>query len=77
MFPGGVGEIAIAVGTDRQFSRLAAALGLPELTSIGGVPQIRSPVRLDGEPMPVEAPPPALGQRTASILAAMGEDRAP
>jgi crotonobetainyl-CoA:carnitine CoA-transferase CaiB-like acyl-CoA transferase len=136
------GEIAIAVGTDRQFSRLAVALGLPELaadprfagngdrvrnradlakrlqarlatgtkahwlellvaadvpvapvnsipevfadpvvrarmvTSIGGIPQVRSPVRLDGEPMPVQAPPPALGQHTAQILAAMGEDHA-
>jgi crotonobetainyl-CoA:carnitine CoA-transferase CaiB-like acyl-CoA transferase len=136
------GEIAIAVGTDRQFSRLAVALGLPELaadprfagngdrvrnradlaerlqarlatgtkahwlellvaadvpvapvnsipevfadpvvrarmvTSIGGIPQVRSPVRLDGEPMPVQAPPPALGQHTAQILAAMGEEHA-
>src|SRR5712691_3786952 len=133
------GEIAVAVGTDRQFTRLAAALGIPGLaadprfasnadrvrnradlreqlqarmaagtkahwldrlvatdvpvapvnsipevfadrvvrdrmiTAIAGIPQVRSPVWLDGEPLPVEAPPPALGQHTAQILAAMGE----
>jgi crotonobetainyl-CoA:carnitine CoA-transferase CaiB-like acyl-CoA transferase len=133
------GEIAVAVGTDRQFSRLAVALELPGLAadprfasngdrvrnradlreflesrlasgtkahwldllvaadvpvapvnsipevfadpvvrermiaSIAGIPQVRSPIRLDGEPLPVRMAPPALGEHTAAILAALGE----
>lgn len=133
------GEIAVAVGTDRQFSRLAVALKLPGLAadprfasngdrvrnrahlrerlesrlasgtkahwldllvaadvpvapvnsipevfadpvvrermiaSIAGIPQVRSPIWLDDEPLPVRMPPPALGEHTAAILAALGE----
>ncbi len=137
----GDGEIAVAVGTDRQFSRLATALEVPGLAadprfasnadrvrhrdelreclqsrlvtgtkahwlellvaaevpvapvnsipevfadpvvrdrmiaSVAGIPQVRSPIRLDGATLPVSTPPPALGEHTAVILAALGEDR--
>ena len=133
------GEIAVAVGTDRQFSRLVVALELPEMaadahfatnaqrvrnreflrenlesrlttntkqhwlallvaadvpvapvnsipevfadpvvrermiTSIQGHPQIRSPIRLDGKPLPVHMHPPALGEHTVEILATLAD----
>lgn len=133
--------IAIGAGTDRQFTRLVAALGRPELSEdprfatnsdrvahrselrealevalaarsrdawldcldeasvpaaaintvpevfadplvaerllarIGGVPQVRSPIRVDGRPAPVTAAPPALGADTDAILTALGFDR--
>ena len=130
--------IAVGVGTDRQFRRLVAALGVPELAEdprlrtnadrvrhrgeladllerrlttevrdtwltrlaeagvpaapvnglaevfadplvqdrlrvdVGGVAQVRSPVRLDGQPIDVRTPPPALGADTDEVLAALG-----
>jgi crotonobetainyl-CoA:carnitine CoA-transferase CaiB-like acyl-CoA transferase len=132
------GPLAIGVGTDRQFSRLAIAVELPALSrdprfatnaarvahrvelkqaleerlgrqvravwlerlaaagvpaapintipevfanplvrerllvEAGGVPQVRSPVRVDGRPAGVHRPPPALGQDTEEVLRALG-----
>ena len=40
--------------------------------SIAGVPQVGSPVRLDGERADSDLPPPALGAHTADVLAALG-----
>ena len=135
------GSIAIGVGTDRQFARLAAALGVPELAGdprfagnadrvanrldlkrvleerlaehgreawlerlgaagvpaapinsipevfadptvrdrllveVDGVPQVRSPVRVDGRPPAVDRAPPALGQDTEAVLRGLGLDQ--
>ena len=132
------GSIAIGVGTDRQFARLAEALGAPEMASdqrfagnadrvahrvelkeaverqlgehdrqvwlerlatagvpaapinsipevfadplvreralveVDGVPQVRSPVRVDGRPVAVDSAPPALGRDTDAILRGLG-----
>jgi crotonobetainyl-CoA:carnitine CoA-transferase CaiB-like acyl-CoA transferase len=134
----GDGPIAIGVGTDRQFAKLAEAIGAPELAGderfrgnaervarreelkreierrlaggdrdewlerlaaagvpaapinaipevfgdplvraralveVGGVPQVRSPVRVDGRPVAVDTAPPALGRDTNSVLAGLG-----
>jgi crotonobetainyl-CoA:carnitine CoA-transferase CaiB-like acyl-CoA transferase len=136
------GPLAIGVGTDRQFARLAAAIGAPELAEdprfatnagrvaqrealgralqerlgrrgraawlerlaaagvpaapinsipevfadpglrerlvaeVDGVPQVRSPLRVDGRPAIVDAAPPALGQHTEEVLRALGLDDA-
>jgi crotonobetainyl-CoA:carnitine CoA-transferase CaiB-like acyl-CoA transferase len=136
------GPLAIGVGTDRQFARLAAAIGAPELATdprfatnagrvahrqalgqalqerlgrreraawlqllaavgvpaapinsipevfadpelrerlvaeVDGVPQVRSPLRVDGRPAMVDGPPPALGQHTQTVLRALGLDDA-
>jgi formyl-CoA transferase len=40
--------------------------------TIAGVPVVGSPVRLDGERADADLPPPALGQHTAEVLAALG-----
>jgi crotonobetainyl-CoA:carnitine CoA-transferase CaiB-like acyl-CoA transferase len=40
--------------------------------SIAGVPQVGSPVRLDGERADSDLPPPALGEHTADLLAGLG-----
>jgi formyl-CoA transferase len=40
--------------------------------TIAGVPVVGSPVRLDGERADAYLPPPALGQHTAEVLAALG-----
>jgi formyl-CoA transferase len=40
--------------------------------SIAGVPLVGSPVRLDGDRADSELPPPALGEHTADVLAALG-----
>jgi crotonobetainyl-CoA:carnitine CoA-transferase CaiB-like acyl-CoA transferase len=132
------GSIAIGVGTDRQFARLAEALGVPELASdqrfggnaervahraelkrllerqlgahdrqewlerlaaagvpaapinsipevfadplvreralveVDGVPQVRSPVRIDGRPAAVDSAPPELGRDTDAVLRGLG-----
>jgi crotonobetainyl-CoA:carnitine CoA-transferase CaiB-like acyl-CoA transferase len=134
------GPVAIGVGTDRQFARLAAAVELPELAGdprfasnagrvahrrelkrvlderlarqpravwlerlaaagvpaapinsipevfadprlrerllveVDGVPQVRSPLRVDGRPARVDRPPPALGRDTDEVLRALGLD---
>ncbi|MBO4208573.1 CoA transferase [Micromonospora echinofusca] len=139
-FPTADRPLALAVGTDRQFVRLVAVLGVPELADDdrfrtnadrvrhrealrpvliarlataprsrwlelldeAGVPaapvntvpevfadplvaqrllvevdggvQVRSPVRLDGRPLPVTDAPPALGRDTDAILAGLGLD---
>lgn len=133
------GEIAVAVGTDRQFARLAAAVGDPDLVTdprfvsnrervrhrselkarlekrlttrskadwlevlataevpvapvntiaevfadpvvrermvaaVDDVPQINSPVRLDGRPLPLFSRPPNLGEHNEGILSALEE----
>lgn len=36
-----------------------------------GTRQLRTPIRLDGDPLPLSSPPPALGSHTESIRAAM------
>jgi crotonobetainyl-CoA:carnitine CoA-transferase CaiB-like acyl-CoA transferase len=132
------GSIAIGVGTDRQFARLAEALGVPELAcdqrfggnaervahraelkrllerqlgahdrqewlerlaaagvpaapinsipevfadplvreralvEVDGVPQVRSPVRIDGRPAAVDSAPPELGRDTDAVLRGLG-----
>jgi formyl-CoA transferase len=40
--------------------------------SIAGVPQVGSPVRMDGERADSDLPPPTLGEHTADVLAALG-----
>lgn len=40
--------------------------------TIAGVPMVGSPMRLDGERTDAELPPPALGEHTADVLAALG-----
>ena len=40
--------------------------------TIAGVPVVGSPVRLDGEPAESDLPPPALGEHTEEVLAALG-----
>ncbi len=42
--------------------------------TIAGVPQVGSPVRLDGERADSDLPPPGLGEHTADVLAALGLD---
>jgi crotonobetainyl-CoA:carnitine CoA-transferase CaiB-like acyl-CoA transferase len=42
------------------------------LVEVGGVPQVRSPLRLDGRPALVDGPPPALGQDTQEVLRSLG-----
>ena len=37
-----------------------------------GTPQLRTPIRLDGAPLPLSAPPPRLGEHTAEIRGAAG-----
>ncbi|MEH1016750.1 CaiB/BaiF CoA-transferase family protein [Micromonospora sp. CPCC 206060] len=137
-FPTADRPLALAVGTDRQFARLVAVLGVPELADdarfrtnadrvrhrralrseltarlaaaprsvwldrldeagvpaapvnsvpevfadplvaqrllveVDGCPQVRSPLRLDGQPLPVTGPPPALGRDTDAILTGLG-----
>jgi crotonobetainyl-CoA:carnitine CoA-transferase CaiB-like acyl-CoA transferase len=132
--------IAIGVGTDRQFAKLMAALGAPELAGdprfdgnaarvanraelkqaierqlahddrkgwlerlaaagvpaapinsvpevfadpsvrdrllveVDGVPQVRSPVRVDGAPVPIDSAPPELGRDTDAVLRKLGLD---
>jgi crotonobetainyl-CoA:carnitine CoA-transferase CaiB-like acyl-CoA transferase len=132
------GSIAIGVGTDRQFARLAETLGMPELAGdrrfagnaervahraelkrllerrlleddreawlerlaaagvpaapintipevfadplvrqralveVGGMPQVRSPVRVDGKPATVDSAPPELGRDTEAVLRGLG-----
>jgi crotonobetainyl-CoA:carnitine CoA-transferase CaiB-like acyl-CoA transferase len=136
----GDGSIAIGVGNDRQFAKLAAALGAPELAGdqrfggnaarvanraelkeaierqlaeddrdgwlerlaaagvpaapinsvpevfanpavrdrllaeVDGVPQVRSPVRVDGRPVAVDSAPPELGRDTDAVLRGLGLD---
>ena len=41
---------------------------------IGGMPVVGSPVRLDGERADSDLPPPALGEHTDQVLAALGVD---
>jgi crotonobetainyl-CoA:carnitine CoA-transferase CaiB-like acyl-CoA transferase len=43
--------------------------------AIGGVPLVGSPVRLDGARADSDVPPPALGQHTSEVLAALGLGR--
>jgi formyl-CoA transferase len=42
--------------------------------TIAGVPMIGSPVRMNGERADADLPPPALGEHTAEVLAALGLD---
>ncbi|MES2136812.1 MAG: CaiB/BaiF CoA-transferase family protein [Pseudomonadota bacterium] len=42
--------------------------------TIAGVPMVGSPLRFDGERMDADLPPPALGEHTADVLAALGVD---
>jgi crotonobetainyl-CoA:carnitine CoA-transferase CaiB-like acyl-CoA transferase len=44
------------------------------LTSAGGIPQVRAPIRIDGRPLAVDAAPPALGQHTTEVLGVLGLD---
>jgi formyl-CoA transferase len=44
--------------------------------SIAGIPQVGSPVRLDGERADADLPPPALGAHTGEVLASLGVDPA-
>ena len=40
--------------------------------TIGGVPLVGSPVRIDGERCDSELPPPALGEHTEAVLREIG-----
>jgi len=40
----------------------------------GPLPQVRSPLRVDGARLPVPAPPPTLGEHTDAVLTALGVD---
>jgi crotonobetainyl-CoA:carnitine CoA-transferase CaiB-like acyl-CoA transferase len=42
--------------------------------TIAGVPLVGSPVRLDGDRADSDLPPPALGEHTVDVLAALGVD---
>jgi formyl-CoA transferase len=42
--------------------------------TIAGIPVVGSPVRLDGERADADLPPPALGEHTGDVLAALGLD---
>jgi crotonobetainyl-CoA:carnitine CoA-transferase CaiB-like acyl-CoA transferase len=42
------------------------------LVEVDGVAQVRSPLRLDGQPALVDRPPPALGQDTVEVLRSLG-----
>jgi crotonobetainyl-CoA:carnitine CoA-transferase CaiB-like acyl-CoA transferase len=44
------------------------------LASVWGIPQVRAPIRIDGQPLAVDAAPPALGQHTDDVLRALGLD---
>jgi crotonobetainyl-CoA:carnitine CoA-transferase CaiB-like acyl-CoA transferase len=44
------------------------------VTEVTGVPQVRSPFRVDGAPAPVDRAPPALGSDTEAVLGALGLD---
>jgi formyl-CoA transferase len=44
--------------------------------AIAGVPQVGSPVRLNGERADADLPPPRLGQHTAEVLVDFGMDAA-
>lgn len=37
-------------------------------TALGDIPQVRTPVRLDGQPLPNMHPPPALGEHSRDVL---------
>jgi crotonobetainyl-CoA:carnitine CoA-transferase CaiB-like acyl-CoA transferase len=40
--------------------------------ALAGIPQVGSPVRLDGDRADSDLPPPALGEHTGEILASIG-----
>ena len=42
------------------------------LRTIGGIPMVGSPIRLDGERTDADLPPPALGEHTADVLSSLG-----
>ena len=44
--------------------------------SLGGMPLVGSPVRLDGERADSDLPPPALGEHTVDVLTSLGLDDA-
>jgi crotonobetainyl-CoA:carnitine CoA-transferase CaiB-like acyl-CoA transferase len=48
-------------------TRAGLVAGLPD-----GTRQLRTPIRLGGQPLPLSDPPPALGESTAEIKAALG-----
>ena len=63
-------------------NRISQALGDVQaqhrqmVRTIGGTPLVSSPVRLDGERADSDLPPPALGEHTDELLAAIGVDPA-
>jgi crotonobetainyl-CoA:carnitine CoA-transferase CaiB-like acyl-CoA transferase len=42
------------------------------VADVAGIPQVRSPFRIDGAPVAVDRPPPALGADTEAVLGALG-----
>ena len=42
------------------------------LVEVDGIPQVRSPVRVDGRPVPVDSAPPELGRDTDAVLRGLG-----
>jgi crotonobetainyl-CoA:carnitine CoA-transferase CaiB-like acyl-CoA transferase len=44
------------------------------IVDIAGIPQVRSPFRVDGAPVAVDRPPPTLGADTDAVLDALGLD---
>jgi crotonobetainyl-CoA:carnitine CoA-transferase CaiB-like acyl-CoA transferase len=44
------------------------------VVDVAGIPQVRSPFRVDGAPVAVDRPPPTLGADTDAVLGALGID---
>lgn len=62
------------VFADEQVKAIGMVVEAAHAT-IGRLPQVRSPISLDGEPAPVRLAPPLLGEHTAGVLMELGYSR--